>query len=94
MVPNWASIEDWPFLFLFYLYFSIICHIIIIIIIFDRIMWDVNFVIPDPVGGPFIHKPQRAMIGSDQKAVVTFEDMWLMMNIQRLDVQLVTMFAL
>ena len=31
-------------------------------------MWDVNFVIPDPVGGPFIHKPQPIMIGSDQKA--------------------------
>ena len=28
------------------------------------------------------------------KAIVTFEDMWLMMNLQRLDVQLVTVFAL
>ena len=41
-----------------------------------------------------VHIPDHAFIGSDQKAVVTFEDMWLMMNLQRLDVQLVTMFAL
>jgi hypothetical protein len=26
--------------------------------------------------------------------VITFKDMWLMMNLQRLDVQLVTVFAL
>ena len=41
-----------------------------------------------------VHIPDHAFIGSNQKAVVTFEDMWLMMNLQRLDVQLVTMFAL
>jgi len=28
------------------------------------------------------------------KAIVTFEDMWLMMNLRRLDMQLVTVFAL
>ena len=28
------------------------------------------------------------------KAIVTFKDMWLMMNLQRLDMQLVTVFAL
>jgi hypothetical protein len=38
--------------------------------------------------------PDHAFIGLDQKAFVAFEDMWLMMNHQRLDVQLVTMFAL
>ena len=41
-----------------------------------------------------VHIPDHAFIGSNQKAVVTFEDMWLMMNLQRLDVQLVTIFAL
>ena len=41
-----------------------------------------------------VHIPDHAFIGSNQKVVVTFEDMWLMMNLQRLDVQLVTMFAL
>jgi hypothetical protein len=30
----------------------------------------------------------------DQKVFVAFEDMWLMMNLQILDVQLVTVFAL
>jgi hypothetical protein len=29
-----------------------------------------------------------------ETTMVTFEDMWLMMNLQRLDVQLVTMFVL
>ena len=41
-----------------------------------------------------VHIPDHAFIGSDQKVVVAFEDMWLMMNLQRLDVQLVTIFAL
>ena len=41
-----------------------------------------------------VNIPAHAFIGSNQKAVVTFEDMWLMMNLQRLDVQLVTIFAL
>jgi hypothetical protein len=31
------------------------------------------------------------IIGSDQKAFLAFEDMWLMMNLQKLDVQLVTL---
>jgi hypothetical protein len=38
--------------------------------------------------------PDHAFIGSDQKAFLAFEDMWLMMNLQKLDVQLVTLFAL
>uniref|UniRef100_A0A804UJ78 DUF8039 domain-containing protein n=1 Tax=Zea mays TaxID=4577 RepID=A0A804UJ78_MAIZE len=41
-----------------------------------------------------VNIPAHAFIGSNQKVVVTFEDMWLMMNLQRLDVQLVTIFAL
>ena len=41
-----------------------------------------------------VNIPAHAFIGSNQKGVVTFEDMWLMMNLQRLDVQLVTIFAL
>jgi hypothetical protein len=41
-----------------------------------------------------VHIPDHAFIGSDQKAFLAFEDMWLMMNLQRLDVQLVTIFAL
>jgi hypothetical protein len=41
-----------------------------------------------------VNIPAHAFIGSNQKAVVTFEDMWLMINLQRLDVQLVTIFAL
>jgi hypothetical protein len=41
-----------------------------------------------------VYIPDHAFIGSDQKAIVAFEDMWLMMNLQRLDVQLVTLFAL
>ena len=35
-----------------------------------------------------------AIIGSDQKAFLAFEDMWLMVNLQKLDVHLVTLFAL
>jgi len=38
--------------------------------------------------------PPIAFVSGHQTAVVTFEDMWLMMNLQRLDVQLVTVFAL
>ena len=41
-----------------------------------------------------VNIPAHAFIGSNQKVVVAFEDMWLMMNLQRLDVQLVTIFAL
>jgi hypothetical protein len=41
-----------------------------------------------------VHIPDHAFIGSDQKAFLAFEDMWLMMNLQKLDVQLVTLFAL
>jgi hypothetical protein len=41
-----------------------------------------------------MHILDHAFIGSDQKAFVAFEDMWLMMNLQRLDMQLVTVFAL
>ena len=38
--------------------------------------------------------PLTTFVSGRQTAVVTFEDMWLMMNLQGLDVQLVTMFAL
>jgi hypothetical protein len=38
--------------------------------------------------------PPTAFVCGRQTAVITFEDMWLMMNLQRLDVQLVTVFAL
>jgi hypothetical protein len=38
--------------------------------------------------------PLAAFVSGGQTAVITFEDMWLMMNLQRLDVQLVTMFVL
>jgi hypothetical protein len=38
--------------------------------------------------------PPAALVSGRQMAVITFEDMWLMMNLQRLDVQLVTVFAL
>jgi hypothetical protein len=38
--------------------------------------------------------PPAAFVSGRQTAVITFEDMWLMMNLERLDVQLVTVFAL
>jgi hypothetical protein len=38
--------------------------------------------------------PPAAFVSGKQTAVITFEDMWLMMNLQRLDVQLVMVFAL
>jgi hypothetical protein len=41
-----------------------------------------------------VHIPNHAFIGLNQKASIAFEDKWLMMNLQRLDVQLVTVFAL
>jgi hypothetical protein len=41
-----------------------------------------------------VHMPDHAFIGSDQKAFVAFENMWLMMSLQRLDMQLVTVFAM
>jgi hypothetical protein len=41
-----------------------------------------------------VHIPDHAFIGSDQKTFLAFEDMWLMMNLQKLDVQLVNLFAL
>jgi hypothetical protein len=41
-----------------------------------------------------VHIPNNASIGSNQNAFVTFEDMWLMMHLQILDMQLVTVFAL
>jgi hypothetical protein len=41
-----------------------------------------------------VHIPNHAFIGLNQNASIAFEDMWLMMNLQRLDVQLVTVFAL
>jgi hypothetical protein len=38
--------------------------------------------------------PPAAFDSGRQTTVITFEDMWLMMNLQRLNVQLVTVFAL
>jgi hypothetical protein len=41
-----------------------------------------------------VHIPDHAFIGSDEKVFLAFEDMWLMVNLQKLDVHLVTLFAL
>jgi hypothetical protein len=38
--------------------------------------------------------PPAAFVSGRQTTVITFEDMWFMMNLQRVDVQLVTVFAL
>jgi hypothetical protein len=38
--------------------------------------------------------PPAAFVSGRQTTVITFEDIWLMMNLQRLDVQLLTVFAL
>jgi len=38
--------------------------------------------------------PPTAFNSERTKGIITFEDMWLMMNLQRLDLQLVTVFAL
>jgi hypothetical protein len=38
--------------------------------------------------------PPAAFVSGRQTTVITFEDIWLMMNLQRLNVQLVTVFAL
>ena len=38
--------------------------------------------------------PAEAFNSDRTTAIVTFEDMWLMMNLQRLDMQLITVFAL
>jgi hypothetical protein len=38
--------------------------------------------------------PPAAFVSGRQTTIITFEDMWLMMNLQRLDVHLVMMFAL
>jgi hypothetical protein len=41
-----------------------------------------------------VHIPDHAFIGLDQNAFLAFEDMWLMMNLHKLDVHLVTLFSL
>jgi hypothetical protein len=41
-----------------------------------------------------VHVLEKVFHGLSDKAFIAFEDMWLMMNLQRLDVQLVTVFAL
>jgi hypothetical protein len=41
-----------------------------------------------------VHIPGNAFNGLSDKAFIAFEDMWLMMNLERLDVQLITVFAL
>jgi len=38
--------------------------------------------------------PTETLNSDHTRAIVTFENIWLMMNLQRLDVQLITMFAL
>ena len=38
--------------------------------------------------------PADAFNSDRTRAIVTFDDMWLMMNLQRLDVQLIIVFAL
>jgi hypothetical protein len=41
-----------------------------------------------------VYIPRLVFVGLSANAIVTFEDMCLMMNLQRLDVQLVMVFAL
>jgi len=41
-----------------------------------------------------VNIPPKAFNSDRATTIVTFEDMWLMMNLQRLDMQLVTVFAL
>jgi hypothetical protein len=38
--------------------------------------------------------PPATFVSGRQMSVITFKDMWLMMNLYRLDVQLVMVFAL
>jgi hypothetical protein len=38
--------------------------------------------------------PPATFVSGRQTTDITFEDMWLMMNLQRLDVQFLTVFAL
>ena len=38
--------------------------------------------------------PPFAFVSGRETTIVTFEDMWLMMNLERLNVQLVMVFAL
>jgi hypothetical protein len=41
-----------------------------------------------------VHVPEKAFHGLSNMTFIAFEDMCLMMNLQRLDVQLVKVFAL
>jgi hypothetical protein len=41
-----------------------------------------------------VYIPKHAFIGLSEKAIVTFEDMWLMMNLQRINMHLITVCAL
>jgi hypothetical protein len=41
-----------------------------------------------------VYIPPAAFVSGRQMTVITIEDMWLMMNLQRLDVQLIMVFAL
>jgi hypothetical protein len=41
-----------------------------------------------------VYIPKHVFIGLSENAIVTFDDMWLIMNLQSLNMQLVTMFAL
>lgn len=38
--------------------------------------------------------PEDAFLGGQSSCMFNFEDLWLMMNLKRLDVQIVTLFAL
>ena len=41
-----------------------------------------------------VHVQGNVFYGLSDNAFIAFEDMWLMMNLERLDVQLITVFAL
>jgi hypothetical protein len=41
-----------------------------------------------------VYIPKHAFIGLSENVIVMFDGMWLIMNLQSLNVQLVTMFAL
>ena len=41
-----------------------------------------------------IYIPEKVFLSQIDKCIITFEDVWLMMNLKRLDVQIVTAFTL
>ena len=38
--------------------------------------------------------PQKAFLSENNKCMINFEDIWLMMNLERLDVQIITTFCI